>query len=146
MQSQKINRVLCINDNEITLFLLKKIIERAQFSREVIAASDGLEALNYCQELLKSAEESFISYPEIIFLDLHMPLMNGWEFLEHYSKHIHPFFKNTKVVITSLSIDGKDAEKVNHYPFIIDFLRNPMTVEYLHELNHKIEEGNLLPS
>ena len=142
MLSQKQNKVLCINDNEITLFILKRILDKAKFSEDVIMASDGWKALTYCKQLIKDSTESEYTYPDIIFLDLHMPVMDGWEFLDHFSQHILPFFKKTKVIITSLSIEKVDSERVKKYPFVLDFLRNPMSVEYLNNLKDTFSNDN----
>lgn len=145
MLSQRLNKVLCINDNEITLFILKRILDKVKFSEEVIEISDGLEALNYCRKLISDPAESENTYPGLIFLDLNMPVMDGWGFLDHFSKHILPFFKYTKVIIISNSIDHTDSEKLKQYHFVIDFISNPLSIEYLLKIKNSLEDNYLLP-
>lgn len=146
MLSQRLNKVLCINDNEITLFILKRILDKVKFSEEVIVVSDGLEALNYCRKLISDPAESKYTYPGLIFLDLNMPVMDGWKFLDHFSKNILPFFKYTKVIIISNSIDHADSEKLEQYHFVIDFISNPLSIEYLLKIKNSFDDNYLLHS
>jgi hypothetical protein len=71
--------------------------------------------------------------------------MDGWEFLDKFSTEIWPSFKETKIVITSQSIDIDDSIRAKEYPFVIDFLKNPITVEYLVRLHESLmsEVGGL---
>ncbi len=76
----------------------------------------------------------FSKYPRVIFLDLHMPVMGGWEFLDKFSDEIWPYFKDTKIIITSQSVDQDDSLRAKEYPFVIDLIKNSITVEYLLKL------------
>lgn len=134
MNTNKLSKVLCVNDNEITLFVLKRALSKANFSDKVIERHDGLEALKYCQLLLKNPEDLYDNYPRLIFLDLHMPVMDGWQFLDHFAESVWPFFKETRIVITSQSVDLSETEKAKEYPFVIDFLKTTITVAYLNNL------------
>ena len=141
MVLEKLTSVLCVNDNDITLFILKRTLTKSSFAEKITEKSDGREALNYCQQLINNNEYHGGNYPRVIFLDLHMPVMNGWEFLDKFSNHIWPFFKETKIVITSQSIDADDSLRAREYPFVIDFLKTPITVEYLIQLNESLMKG-----
>ena len=140
MALEKINEVLCINDNDITLFILKRTLSKSNFAENIAEKKDGQEALNYCQQLIDNNEHHEGNYPKVIFLDLHMPVMDGWEFLDKFSTDIWPYFKETKIVITSQSIDNDDSIRAKEYPFVIDFLKNPITLEYLVQLHESLME------
>lgn len=136
---EKLNRVLCVNDNDITLFLLKRTLSKINFADQIVEKKDGLEALNYCRMLIEE-NQPFDNYPKVIFLDLHMPVMDGWEFLNKFSSEIWPFFKETKIIITSQSIDTQDFIRAKEHPFVIDFLKHPITIEYLINLHESLTE------
>ncbi len=141
MAPEKLNSVLCVNDSDITLFILKRTLSKSNFAEKITEKKDGQEALNYCQQLINDNEFQEGNYPKVIFLDLHMPVMDGWEFLDKFSNEIWPFFSETKIVITSQSVDNDDSIRAKGYPFVIDFLKNPITVEYLVRLHESLMEG-----
>lgn len=143
MVPEKLNSVLCINDSDITLFILKRTLSKSNFAENIITKKDGLEALNYCKQLINNNQHESDNYPKIIFLDLHMPVVDGWEFLERFSTEIRPYFKDTKIVITSQSIDSKDWIRAKKHPFVIDFLNHFITVEYLTRLRNSLMERPL---
>ena len=79
--------VLCVDDDPITLMLCKMVITRSDFAQELISAQNGEEALNYFDDLkLNNLGTEIKRYPQLIFLDLNMPVMGGWEFLDHFAK------------------------------------------------------------
>src|SRR5215217_6536615 len=122
-----IKKILCVDDDPITLMLYKMVIAKASLSETVIAAKNGQEALEYYDNLKSEQEEDF---PELIFLDLNMPVMGGWEFLDNFIEPTYsPFNKKTKIIVLSSTIDPQDIEKVKNYPIIIDFISKPVTKE-----------------
>lgn len=127
--------ILCVDDDPITLMLYKKVIIKAEFGTTILFAQNGEEAL----DLLKAASSSenlsgTKQIPDIIFLDLNMPVMNGWDFLEHFSNEFYPKFSGIKVVILSSTIDPSDYLKAKQYEAVTHFLSKPLTVEMLLEL------------
>lgn len=130
--------ILCVDDDPITLMLCKMVISRAAFAKEVITAQNGEEALNYFDELrLNNLGAEIRKYPQLIFLDLNMPVMGGWEFLDHFSKPDYAdVFKTCKVIVLSSTIDPDDIKKAKTYPMVLDFLSKPITKEMLEDLRH----------
>jgi CheY-like chemotaxis protein len=127
-------RILCINDNELTLFIQKQVLSKSGLSEEVITAINGKSGLDYCKKLIHDNKGESDNYPGLIFLDLYMPVMDGLEFLHHYSTEIWPYFKNTGIIITSYSVDESDRERAKQYPFVIDFLTTSLSTAYLQSL------------
>jgi len=140
MNPEKIGRILCVNDNDIMLFILKQIIQKSNFGEDVVLKSNGSEALDYCRDLIRDNENYEELYPRLIFLDLYMPEMDGWEFLDQFSSEIQPYFRETKVVITSQSVDGYEIERCRQYPFVVDFMSSAITTEYLEGLRNSLPE------
>lgn len=123
--------ILCVDDDPITLMLCKKVIMKSDFSKNIDTAINGEDALKYFDNLI-ARNDSNNNYPQLIFLDLNMPVMNGWEFLDVFSKNQYlDHFSNTKVVVLSSTIDPHDIDKLKEYPMVIEFLSKPITTEIL---------------
>jgi len=134
-----LDQILCVDDDPITLMLCKKVIIKASFSNEIITSQNGEEALQYFNTL-KSANtgQQLKKHPQLIFLDLNMPVMGGWEFLDHFNSEAFSEFKNIKIIVLSSTIDPEDLEKSKTYPMVIDFLSKPITLTMLEYLKNKI--------
>jgi CheY-like chemotaxis protein len=128
-----IETVLCVDDDPITLMLSKMILNKAFFCKELVTAKNGEEAIHYFENLLHNKDIE--NYPKLLFLDLNMPVMNGWEFLDNFiEKKLHHTFTEIKVIILSSSVDPNDIEKSKIYPIVIKFLPKPINKEMLESL------------
>ncbi|MBF2708918.1 response regulator [Flavobacterium soyangense] len=131
--------VLCIDDDPITLMLCKMVITKASFSKEIATAKNGEEALKYFNTLNQTnSDYELKKHPQLIFLDLNMPVMGGWDFLESFSTTEYSDYNKIKVIILSSTIDPEDLEKSKKYPMVIDFLSKPISKEMLEYLKDKI--------
>lgn len=131
--------ILCVDDDPITLMLCKKVIMKANFSKNIDTAVDGEDALKYFDKLIIESNSNTTNYPQLIFLDLNMPVMNGWEFLDIFSKNQYlKHFSGTKVIVLSSTIDPDDIAKSKQYPMVIEFLSKPITTEILELLKNII--------
>ncbi len=127
-----IKTILCIDDDPITLMLCKKVITKVSFSEEIIFASNGQEAYELLRKICFDKELG--NLPNLIFLDLNMPVMNGWEFLDSIEKELKNNLKDTKVIILSSTIDPADYNKAKQYEMVSHFLSKPITVDMLENL------------
>jgi len=127
-----LDRILCIDDDPITVMLCRKVIQKSEFAKIMDSAQNGEDALHYFDKLIMENDDHF---PELILLDLNMPVMGGWEFLDNFSRDTYAnFFSNTKVIVLSSTIDPQDVEKSKTYPMVIDFMSKPITKEMLEKL------------
>ena len=78
-------KILCVDDDPITLMILKMTMKKCDFTSIVETVADGTEAVRYYEGLLQNPS---IEAPELIFLDLNMPVMDGWQFLDQFTKLI----------------------------------------------------------
>lgn len=133
-----LERVLCVDDDPITLMLCKKVIQKSNFSEKIDTAINGEDALKYFDNLISTKATSNY-YPQLIFLDLNMPVMNGWEFLDIFSKNQYlKHFSETKVIVLSSTIDPEDIQKSKQYAMVKEFLSKPITSEILEILKNII--------
>ena len=134
-----LNSILCIEDDAITLMLYKMVLTKASFTNEIITTTNGEEALNYINKLKEANSDGTIkNVPQLIFLDLNMPVMGGWEFLEIFSSSEYAEYNHIKVIILSSTVDPDDLEKSKKYSMVIDFLSKPISRELLESIKSKI--------
>jgi CheY-like chemotaxis protein len=116
--------------------LCKKVIERVEFAKEIITAQNGEEAIQYFHDLSKNPNQTDSSaYPKLTLLDLNMPIMNGWEFLDVYLQEGYQnLFPDAKFIVLSSTIDPDDVNLAKNYPIVVDFLSKPITKEMLEDL------------
>ncbi len=133
--------ILCVDDDPITLMLCKMVINRSEFAKQIITAQNGDEALQFFDDLrLNNLGTAIPDYPKLIFLDLNMPVMGGWEFLDHFSKEEYRVaFPECEVIVLSSTIDPEDIDKAKTYPMVLDFLSKPISKEMLDDLKSVIK-------
>jgi len=114
---------MLIDDNEDDNFYHKMIIREVDLADQVEVAETGFEALN----ILKSE----IHTPELIFLDINMPAMNGWEFLEEYKKLNDGQKAEIIIIMLTTSLNPLDKKRAEQIPEISGFETKPLTPEML---------------
>lgn len=138
-----IDKVLLVEDDPIAVMLCKKVIEKDGFARDIDVAHNGQLAIEYYQGLLQQSNgERLQNCPQLILLDLNMPVLGGWEFLDEFLQTYFSLCRDTRVVILSSSIVPSDREKAERIPVVIDFLSKPISVNDLQELSQKLEAEN----
>lgn len=118
-----------IDDDFIHQFGMKRMIQRYQTSVGVIEFSNGLDAINF----FKSPHEND-EIPEVVFLDINMPVMNGWEFMEEFVKIRNNIQKKIDVYILSSSTDTMDIQKAKSNPEITDYIVKPLRPDMLKKI------------
>jgi CheY-like chemotaxis protein len=125
--AQKIELACIIDDDKIYVNLVRKIIEIKKLSENLLVFKNGLEALDYFKVILSNLTEAKL--PEIIFLDLNMPVMNGWEFLGEFVKIKNNFDKKISLYVVSSSIDPRDLERAKSFNLVTDYLIKPIELK-----------------
>ncbi|MGK7390648.1 MAG: response regulator [Candidatus Cyclobacteriaceae bacterium M2_1C_046] len=133
MHSNKLDSILLIDDDEIANFIYTKIIANTNISNNVKSLQSASEALEY----LKNCYSDDKNPPEIIFLDINMPLMSGWDFLDHYQKLPEDIKSKTSIFMLSSSVYQEDLEKANSYKEVEDYITKPLTQDKLLEIKKK---------
>ena len=137
----KLEKIICVDDDPIALLLSKLVLSKADFASQVITAANGEIAIQYLDKPEVIEENKNSEHPLVILLDLNMPIMDGWEFLEEFSTNLHPLhYKNSKVILLSSSIDPNDIERSKEFSMVVDFLPKPLTKEMLDIIWQRINE------
>ncbi len=116
---------LLIDDNYIDNFVTKKIIENSNFVENIILARSANEAI----DMVKNGT----IYPDVIFLDVRMPVMGGFEFLEEFNK-IEIDKENIRIFMLSSSLDPIDLKKSTGNKYITQFILKPLTQKTLEDI------------
>jgi CheY-like chemotaxis protein len=133
---QKLNCVLLIDDDEPTNFLSNMFIEDANCSKHIETTQSGQEALKYLSDSLQ-AEDKSGPYPDLIFLDINMPAMDGWEFLDKYKNLKKEDQQKVVIIMLTTSLNPDDALKAYESPEISGFENKPITNEKLDKILKK---------
>jgi hypothetical protein len=118
--------VMCVDDDSMVQMLSKLIFEEMHFCRQLLPADNGNDALMYF-EGQKGLQRSMRQWPDLILLDINMPVVDGWGFLEAYTNDFAFLHPGTKVIMLSSSIDPSDRDKSMQFDLVVDFIAKPLS-------------------
>jgi len=122
--------VMLVDDNETDNFISKRIIEITRFAKRVEVKGSGQGALEYIRENQNSPD----NLPNVIFLDINMPIVDGFVFLYEFEKFNELVKSRCKVIILSSSDNKRDIDKIVNNNFVIKFITKPLTESSLEEI------------
>ncbi|MEO5910655.1 MAG: response regulator [Pelobium sp.] len=127
-------QVLIIDDDDINNFIASKLLDKIPPKATVKVCVNGLEGINYMKSVLGNEEV----IPDIIFLDINMPLMNGWEFLEEFENIKDQIKKRVVINMLSSSVYNDDIVKAETFTTVNKFISKPLTVDKIQELYNSL--------
>lgn len=133
MMNSKID-LLVIDDDDINIFIIKKIVEKTGYNINMVAKTNGQLAIDY----LNSLSENNESFPQLVLIDINMPVLNGWEFLEAYDKL--GVAQRVDMYMLSSSVYENDIEKAKTYKTVKGFISKPLSINRLIELFDSLAE------
>lgn len=116
-------KILLVDDDTTYLFITKKILEQQQNVEQINTFMNGLEALTYLKE--HSKEENIL--PNILFLDLFMPIMDGWQFLNEFTEVKSNHLEKITIYICTSSISPHDIERAKNISSVSDYIIKPIS-------------------
>ncbi len=127
---RKLN-ILLVDDNEFDLFLNEKFLQLKDVAQSIQKFSEANKALDYLNNT------DLNEMPDLILLDIHMPIMDGFDFISAYKNLPEQKLQKIKVVMVSSSIDKDDTARAEAEPHVLDLLTKPLNVDLLMELFEK---------
>lgn len=126
----EIDLVLLVDDNDTDNFINNRIIELTNFAKRVVVKSSGKSALEYLSDNKDNASE----LPDIIFLDINMPIVDGFVFLHEFESYPESVKGKCKVAILSSSDNKRDINKIINNDYVVKFITKPLTEDALTEI------------
>lgn len=133
-----IDLVMLVDDNDTDNFISKRIIEITKFAKRVEIKNSGKSALQYLQDNQGNLE----NLPDLIFLDINMPIVDGFVFLFEFEMFPDELKNKCKVVILSSSDNKRDIEKIVDNEYVIKFITKPLTDSALNEVKNLLSALN----
>lgn len=121
---------MVIDDNEIDLYIARRVMTKYSFAEEIVTFSSAIEALDHLKATMDKGE----ALPEMIMLDINMPEMTGFQFLEKYGQMPENITNNCTIVMLSTSIHPEELNLANNSPHIQQFVNKPVSEETLKRL------------
>ena len=129
----KIDMACIIDDDEIFIYGLKRMMQVANFCESIMIYRDGQEALDSLKAVIENKEK----LPDVILLDLNMPILDGWQFLDEFVQI--ELDKKITIYIVSSSVDPADVLKAQEYCAVSNYIVKPVSMEILQEIFQEIK-------
>jgi len=124
-----------VEDDLIYQFMLSRVIKRNNLAKRVITFSDGEKAIQYLTDN-KATNENI---PDVIFLDINMPIMDGWQFIEEYAILKTEIKKKIAIFMLSFSVNPIDIERAREISEISEHIIKPITLEEVKRIINNYE-------
>jgi len=127
---ENIDLVMLIDDNETDNFIHKRVIELTGFAKNIVVKNSGKSALEY----IESHKSNISDLPDVIFLDINMPIVDGFVFLFEYENFPEEVKQKCKIAILSSSDNKRDIDRIVDNEYVINFITKPLSEEALADL------------
>ena len=128
--------IIClIDDDDIYQFTFTRGLKSNKVAKKILVFSDGEEAIDFMMDNVANTE----ALPDVIFLDINMPVMDGWEFLEEFVKLKTKVQKKITIYMVSSSVDPADVERAKAISDVSDYLIKPVGESQLAQIIEKLE-------
>lgn len=132
-------RLMLIDDERMDQMMYRRVLSRSNLVDEVIGCATAMDALE------KLRDPDFVP-PDVILLDINMPKMSGFDFLDAATAEFGPDFTAAIVIMLTTSLDPKDIERAKSYSVVKDFVSKPLTDEALGTISHFLAARDMPPS
>ncbi len=133
-KQHKFHTVMLVDDNEIDNLINQKMIEAADISAHIFTHSGARSAIEFLKNVEKLSEIVQNALPDVIFLDIDMPLMDGFQFLDEFEKMAESTKAHCKIIMLTSSINPQDVNKSKKYSYVKKYINKPLTQENLLKL------------
>ncbi|WP_298317737.1 response regulator [uncultured Aquimarina sp.] len=132
---KRIDIACVIDDDPIFVFGIKKVMQLINFCEGIMVFKNGQDALNNLRAIISAKEK----LPDVILLDLNMPILDGWQFLDEFVKI--PCEKEILIYVVSSSVDPEDVLRAKSFEGVSDYIVKPISVAKLKEVLYDFENA-----
>jgi CheY-like chemotaxis protein len=125
------SKLVLIDDEPIFHKIVQMTIKDSELANQATYSFDGEVVLDYLEE----KKSDFQSLPDFIFVDLYMPLFDGWDFLNRFQNIYKSLKKNINIYVVTSSIDPRDIDRSKLYPFVTNFISKPVMKDIFDSIN-----------
>lgn len=136
-----LERVLLVDDDDTTNYINQRVLVKASLAEKIDVVKNGEEALRYLRTPAQEDGNHKFMAPDIMFVDIKMSVMDGFEFLDEY-RHLNPEMKAAKVFMLSSSASFYDLQRLKDYPEVLQHISKPLTVAHLLEIRKQYFGNN----
>ncbi|HEU4717005.1 MAG TPA: response regulator [Bacteroidia bacterium] len=137
---KKETKLLLVDDDDVFIFITKKTIDESRLVGEVNVCANGMDAIRFLEKLLPEPEK----LPDVILLDLNMPVLDGWGFLAEYETLRKKLPGKIDLYVVSSSVSPHEVERAKSFSYVSDFIVKPVTAETIGLIRERLtrQEGN----
>jgi CheY-like chemotaxis protein len=122
--------IAVVDDDSVYQFTASRTLQATHLAHQILQFQNGSEALNFLRKGLDASQ----SIPDIIFLDINMPITDGWAFLEEFHQLKARLQKDIQIYMVSSSIDPRDRNRARAFPEVTDYIEKPISMNKFSEL------------
>ncbi len=126
--------VMLVDDNETDNFIHRRVLEMGSFSKNIIVKNSGKSALEYLEANQSDPE----LIPEVIFLDINMPIVDGFVFLFEFESFPESIKERCKIIVLSSSDNKKDIDRIVDNDYVVHFITKPLSEDSIIELKKMV--------
>lgn len=130
VMNAKINLACVVDDDCTYIYSVSRILKASQVFKNYVVFNNGFEAMEYFKTVLKDAEK----IPDILFLDINMPMMDGWHFLEEFAEIKPQMAKAVTIYMVSSSVLQQDMERAKNLSDVTGYIVKPINVEQFEKI------------
>jgi hypothetical protein len=129
---------MLIDDNEVDNFINQKMIEAAQFAERVFVHTSSKSAIEFFRDLERITDLPPFLIPQFVFLDVNMPITDGFGFVDEFNRLSPEFSKNIQLIVLTSSTSPADERRFTALPNVKHYLSKPLTLEHLRMLESEL--------